>query len=94
MPASMEGPISGRLPMDYGVEEKDLDAKESKQSGIWGKHSESKENAASCPHPAANQNEGPAGRKDEEMGSKIHGVKEGHFNEERARAANLGRGRK
>ena len=94
MPASMEGPVSGALPLDYGIEQKDLDVKEKNQSGIFGKYSEPKANAASCPHPAANQNEGPAGRKDEEMGSKMHNVKEVCFNEERARATGSGRSSK
>ena len=94
MPASMEGPISGAEPLDYGVRESDLKSKEKNQAGVFGKYSESHDNAASCPHPAANQDEGRAGRKDEEMGSKIHNVKEVHFNEERARAHSLGRGRK
>lgn len=76
--ARFGGPISGRLPLDYGVQHEALKMDMSKA------REQSKEYAAGCPHPKGNQNEGRAGR--QVLGSEELGVKETHFNRERARA--------
>lgn len=75
---------SKRLPIGYGHDD---DAPINPMNTTPARE-QSKENAAGSPHPKANQDEGRAGRM--ELGSEKLGVKEEHFNRERARAHGMG----
>jgi len=80
------GPVSGRLPTDYG-KQLDLNAtgmSMPQKSNITRARETSKEFSKGSPHPKAKQGEGPIGRK--EFGADVLGVKETHFNHHRSKA--------
>lgn len=71
------GPVSGRLPMDYGKEQ------EMRKMNTKRPMEESAQLAKEAPKPKpVPSGEGPAGRDNSEHLK----VKEGHFNSERAKA--------